>query len=410
MKQILHLLVAVVLLSCMCVPASAYEDDLMEAVNIHGFISQGYLISGEYNYLTPNSKDGSFEYNEVGINFSKQLTDNLSMSVQLFSRDLGDVANNTVNLDYAYGDYRWRDWLGLRVGKIRVPIGLWNEVRDYDMLRPWVVLPQQRYNDLTRDAMVATNGVGIYGSLPAGAVGTFDYYLLTGIVNLDADQGYGKYMEGVLAGQAELDGDPEADNMIAGSLRWQSPLPGLMLGASAMKIGMLAHYNADYYGTPMQLDIDYDKLIIGYMAEYMWNDLSLWAEYFHEELNYTMSYRVNDTTGSYPETEKEPEGYYIGAAYRFADWFQLGAYYSFGYNDAKDKDGDAMVEMGFSDHKGYQQDIALTFRFDLNEYAVLKIEGHQMQGTNLVVVTDNEDSDFSEEDWYYGAAKLTVSF
>ncbi|MGB5159306.1 hypothetical protein [Desulfobacterium sp. N47] len=81
--------------------AVAVEMDALGGVSIHGFISQGFLTSGEYNYLAHNSKTGSFEYNEMGINFSKQVTDKLRIGAQIFSRDLGDVGNNKVTIDWA---------------------------------------------------------------------------------------------------------------------------------------------------------------------------------------------------------------------------------------------------------------------------------------------------------------------
>jgi hypothetical protein len=49
----------------------AYSNELSN-VEIHGFASTGYIISDKYNYLA-NSKDGTFEFNEAGINFSSSL-------------------------------------------------------------------------------------------------------------------------------------------------------------------------------------------------------------------------------------------------------------------------------------------------------------------------------------------------
>lgn len=398
MKQIFFVLSVLLFFIGMGVPVEAY-DDMQEGVNIHGFISQGYITSGEYNYLADKSEDGSFEYNEMGLNFSKSLTDELRMSVQLFSRDLGDVANNTINLDYAYGDYRWRDWLGVRIGRIRVPLGLWNEIRDYDMLRPWIVLPQQLYNDMTRDAWVAANGIGLYGNLEAGPVGDFDYYLITGIIYPNKDQGYGKYLSNIFGGYGELTSDPDTKTMYAGSLKWHTPLPGLMLGIWASKEEITAELAIEYGTYEYELELETEKIATGVMAEYSWNELSLWGEFFKEDKEWAI-------VGYNDEQKLSPEGYYIGAAYRFTDWFQLGGYFSFSYADGNDKNGDDEDPR----HKAWQQDIALTLRFDFNEYTVLKLEGHQMDGTGAVLAVDNPESDFSEEDWYYGVAKLTISF
>jgi hypothetical protein len=80
-------------------------------VDIHGFLSQGYLHSDNNNFYA-DTEEGTFQFNEFSMNFSSDLTDKLRIGLQLLSRDLGKIGNNTVELDWAYGTYRWKDWLG----------------------------------------------------------------------------------------------------------------------------------------------------------------------------------------------------------------------------------------------------------------------------------------------------------
>lgn len=94
----------------------------------------------------------------------------------------------------------------------------------------------------------------------------------------------------------------------------------------------------------------------------------------------------------------------VSASYRFTDLFSMGAYYSIFYPDKDDKDGDNLVVKS----DAWEKDLALTLKFDLNEYTVFKVEGHSVDGTAHVNRTDNPDRD--EEDFYYGVAKLTFSF
>src|SRR4051794_10513728 len=61
-------------------------------VEIHGFVSQGFLVSSQNDYLAATKK-GSFEMSEVGINFTKELTPDLRIGLQLFARDLGPLGN-----------------------------------------------------------------------------------------------------------------------------------------------------------------------------------------------------------------------------------------------------------------------------------------------------------------------------
>ncbi|ETR67131.1 MAG: hypothetical protein OMM_11922, partial [Candidatus Magnetoglobus multicellularis str. Araruama] len=88
-----------------------YSNEL-SGIEIHGFASTGYIVSDKYNYLA-DSKDGTCEFNEAGINFSASIADEIQVGMQLYSYDLGDIGNNTVKLDWALIDYSWKESLGI---------------------------------------------------------------------------------------------------------------------------------------------------------------------------------------------------------------------------------------------------------------------------------------------------------
>ncbi len=369
-------------------------------VDVHGFISQGFLYSDEYNYLAHNSTDGSFEYNEFGINFSKDLTDKLRMGMQLFSRDIGDASNNKVTIDWAYGDYRFQDWLGVRAGRIKLPIGLYNEIRDVDMLRTSIILPQGIYNDLFRDTLIAINGAGLYGNVDLGAAGGLEYQALVGGIYSDADSGVGKYTnDGVAEYGGELLGDTDNDTSYTGAIRWETPLSGLRLGYSITSTKAVSQLGFSGGATVVNLESESVQHVGS--IEFVWNDLTVVAEYMQRNSETEMGSRTIET---------DTESYYLLASYGFTDWFTLGAYYSVYYPRKDDKDGDDLVAAGEPDHGAWQKDMAATLRFDINEYWVFKVEGHYVDGTALVLGLDNPDNDFTEDTWYYGAAKVTFSF
>ena len=68
-----------------------------------------------------NSKRGSFEFSEVGLNFTQPLTDRLRTGIQLFARQLGKVGDFSARMDWFYLDYRFADWFGIRAGRTRLP-------------------------------------------------------------------------------------------------------------------------------------------------------------------------------------------------------------------------------------------------------------------------------------------------
>src|SRR5258706_11549151 len=93
------------------------EDDapptpLESPVAVHGFASQGFIKTTKNNYLA-NSERGSFEFTEVGLNFTKELTERFRVGVQLFGRKLGPVGGYSAQFDWFYLGYRFADWLGL---------------------------------------------------------------------------------------------------------------------------------------------------------------------------------------------------------------------------------------------------------------------------------------------------------
>ncbi len=368
----------------------AFEADVLGGVEIHGFVSQGFLKSSDYNYLANDSRDGSFAFNEMGINFSKNLTDKLRMGVQLFSRDLGDVANHKINVDWAYADYRWQDWLGVRAGRIKIPLGLFNEIRDLDMLRTCIVLPMsQTYTDLLRDTLAAMDGVGVYGHIPINdTFGSIDYQAMVGTIDVDLDSGVRKLLESELREQIPGLSVESLDSGIceAFSILWHTPLDGLNLRTSGLwydfDVGMNMPSLLPILGTSSVTMKNEDVLTLMHSAEYTWNNLTLIFEFTRFE-------HLMVAKPLLMRTREIVRQFYVMANYRFNDWFEMGAY------RAKDKStGDT--------------DTALTLRFDINENWIAKLEIHSVDGTANVTAVDNPD--IRAEEWYFGAAKVTFSF
>ena len=79
------------------------SPDKLLSIEVHAFLSQGYIVSTGNNYLASSSQ-GSFEFTEAGINFTKQLTENLRAGLQLFARKLGPVGDYNVKFDWFYLD------------------------------------------------------------------------------------------------------------------------------------------------------------------------------------------------------------------------------------------------------------------------------------------------------------------
>lgn len=398
-------LLSVILLVLMTGNSQGLE---LEGVDIHGFISQGYLKTDDNNFLA-ETEDGTFQFNEIGINFGKQLTGKLHLGLQLFARDQGKIGNDEVVVDWGYADYHWKDWMGIRAGIMRVTHGLYNETRDIDMLRTSILLPQSIYAESQRDAYSRIQGAGFYGEIILGAFGSFSYQMAIGTTNIDNDGGIARQIEDTLPGEVQ---NIDVGTLYNGSLQWNSPLEGFRMGVTGVKTtDMEIELQMDVVmgppGTPpTSMSIISDTPVFEtavFSAEYTWENFIFSAEYMYMHVE-------NVIEGITPLIETTPEGWYAGVSYRFTDWFELGTYYSVFYNDKDDRDGEnyKAMEPPEPGYKAWLKDCALSAKFDINEYWTAKMEVHKMDGAALQFTKDNPDG--NDEDWYLMAAKLTFSF
>lgn len=387
-------------------------SDEIEAwgIDIHGFVSQGFMNSERYNYVLNNSRGGSFQFTEIGINFSKDLTDKLRIGLQILARDLGDIGNLDPIIDWAYADYRWKDWLGLRAGILKVPNGLYNESRDIDMLRTSILLPSAVYNEGFREMYMGLSGVGLYGSVPIGFLGDLDYQAMVGTQNIDGeDSGIAKDIENDLRytpfGGLDLT-DIDVDEMYIMSLQWRSPW-GLRLGGTINFLDFDAEGEFPPGLPTAELEAT-DVRNYTLSIEYTWQDLIMAAEFWNLDFD-TQAYVMGMLAGPPGSTEKE--GWYVSASYRVNEWFEVGSYYSVFYPDATDKDGDNFpVPSPANGHEAWSKDIALSTRFDINEYWTFKMEGHRISGKGNVYLAENSNYYDSEGRFWVFVAKMTFGF
>ncbi len=366
--------------------STAYAIDA-DTVQIHGFISQGYLISDQNNYFFANTEEGTFEFNEIGLNFSSQLTDRLRVGLQFLSRDLGYYGNNDIDIDWAFGDYRFRNWLGFRAGLLKLALGLYNQSRDVDAARTAIFLPPSIYSESRREAQKDILGAGIYGELP----GRIQYQVQFGKIDIDEDSGLAREFSGEIGVPPEMFDINTRDRAYILHLDWYAPLEGLRLGATYAD-------QIDWDTETPLATFESEASTWLFSAEYTYDELVLAAEYRQQPLEvYLMGDKVSDLV---------EEQFYVMANYRFCDWFELGSYYSVFFEDKGDRDGDAYAEAGLPREHAWVKDWAVTARFDITDNWILKLEGHLFDGL-LTVQSDDGDT---KDDGFLFAVKTTFSF
>jgi hypothetical protein len=384
-------------------------------IEIHGFASTGYLKSENNNYLG-NTKDGTFEFTEFGINFNSKMSDNIRIGLQLYSYDLGDIGNNNIKLDWAFLDYQFEEYLGIKVGKIKLPIGLYNEIQDYDLLYVPIFLPQSIYTKYLRETIISIQGVSAYGNIINNNAGNFRYDFFTGTPEIDTNGGMLKYVNttDIVFEEATF------NNFVGARLKWETPLQGLTIA------GSIVDFKINFTGTASSGSLTSDEIIPVNMdfsdflwtigsIEYVKNDFKFCAEYSRMDMEVLV--KTNDDI-VIKDLSRKRDGFYAQLSYRINSWLEVGSYYSVLYQDADNKNGNNYME-GY-EYYGWQKDLTLSFRFNITDFWSVKIEEHFINGTFLaepdnmpthsMAEISGDTPGCKEENWSILAVKTTFSF
>ncbi len=414
MKKNVFLVCLSVFLFLAIVPGShcVYAESISDKIQLNGFISQGYLLSTENDFIPESAKNGSFEFSELGLTFSVDVSKKLRLGFQVLARDFGPIGNHNIELAWGFADYRLSDAFGLRVGRIKTPMGLYNEIRDTDPLFPVVILPQSIYDESFRTVFIAYNGLGIYGNLGKGA-SRLNYNFFAGGVNHPSDTPYLTLIRNAvnrgLAGTG-MSVSPLAMNtqlFFGGRLMWTTPIRGLRLG------GTYLAFKGKYNGTiavPLSAPINLSgsvnlKKFFLLSGEWAIGNFTLSSEYMELPPNLKMELFGQDLTLS----DETQQGWYIMGSYVFGDKLTLYVYYDRFLSDKGDTEGQSAVLTGRENFFGWQKNLVFGTRYDINFNWTVKAEWHIIDGLakSSIFYIDFMDK---EQKWNMLAVKISYNF
>jgi len=369
-------------------------------IQIHGFASQAIVQTTDNQYYG-DSEHTSTELTELGINASYQATPSLLLSGQLLSRRAGDLYDGTPSLDYGLLDYTIASTahhrLGARIGRIKSPLGLYNETRDVPFTRPGIFLPQVIYYDKVRNLLLSYDGVMLYADL-YGSKGNLSFELGTGRSVIDENVTW------VFLGTDQFgDLEPEGINWGIGSAWYSTPTEALKLGISGVVTEMTFDPKQFSPLSPGTIDVFH------WIASLQYNvaDWTLSAEYSQTPISW------NDLGPVFPFDDQVMEGYYLQGAYRLRPNLEIMARYEEGFQDRNDRSGrdHAALTGGLDPRFAFFSKIfSLGLRWDITPRAMLRFEVQHHDGTFALSWRDNfERSDLVRE-WDAFAASISVRF
>ncbi|MEM9291843.1 MAG: hypothetical protein AAGD01_09190 [Acidobacteriota bacterium] len=168
-------------------------------------------------------EDGSWEYRNAALQLRYDVNPKNTFIVQLSHRDYGDSPigdiEDEVELDWLFYEYRFNDSYSLKLGRVPVPVGIFNEYRDVGTLLPFF---RPSFNFYREGSFVSET---VDGAIFVGRVFQDSNW------SLDFDIFYGEFD---LVEQAGLTADnvfeAEATDDIGFQLWLNSPVDGLRFG------------------------------------------------------------------------------------------------------------------------------------------------------------------------------------
>lgn len=373
--------------------ASAGAAYTWKDIQFGGFASQGYMINTGGNDYLGETSEGTADFREYAVNAS-YAKGKWRVGAQIFGQKLGAYGEDKIKLDWATIDYQPAQWLGLRIGRVKMPRGLYNEALDLDSIRPFVLLPQGVYDARLRDFNAAFNGGMIFGNVGLRKLGSVDYRAFYGKIPMSLGSGASDYLNTGLAAQNLGIG---MDHTLGGSVFWNTPVSGLRVGYSYSEFNNLSTQRRATFGassfTYTKSANDYERHLVS--AEYSRGNWLFAAEAGREDGNFLL---VGFGPNSYRPAKIEYA--YVSAARRLNDRIELGTYFSY----SQDRQSTNPLLR--------QADYALSAKYDVNEHLIVKLEVHHMNGSGKIFDTAANPQPVAGRDnsWQLLAIKTTYSF
>jgi hypothetical protein len=301
--------------------------------------------------------------------------------------------------------------LGLYVGRVKNPVGLYNETRDVAHTRQGVFSAQSIYFDTVRELSISSDGVHIHG----------EYFLPTGSLLVQFGLGYptpDKNVEFTYMNQ-DWGGKIKADDVSwAGRVmyehdggRWV-----ISLSSAALKLDFdstPSDNNIPFIGINSgQINIDYTVISGQFNAE----NWQLTSEVAIQNVEY------QGIGGLFENNSPDPLAYTLEFNYRFTPKWQSFVRYEVFYLDRHDRNGQKAYNQQLSAnntfglglpvkpaHAYFSKSWVVGGRWDITQNVMARAEYHWFDGAAILSARDN-DLATVKRNWDMFAASLSYRF
>ncbi|MDH5218711.1 MAG: hypothetical protein OEX19_13500 [Gammaproteobacteria bacterium] len=376
-----------------------YANQSLMGMQTHGFLTQSYIKTDRNNFFGESAGRGSIDFRELGVNASIRPFSKLTAGAQILYRDAGASEDQKLLLDFALLDYRLLYAggfsSGLRAGRIKNPMGLYNDTRDVAFTRPGIILPQSIYFDRARDLALSYDGLQSYSYF------TTDSYE----IQMQLALGYTRLSTSSEISLFSRNMPGELKSLPSYLAKLSIQLFDNHLKLSYSDIGMFV----DYLSTPaeglVQPSLEFRPKI--FSLEFNLESLVLTGEYALREFTFT---NFSEIPG---KSIKTGESYYMQLAYFVTPKIKITGRYDVTYLDRTDRTGVTYEESTqglVPAFTRYSKDYTLGVQWFINRSWLVMLEQHKVSGTSWLPVQDNPDSSLIKKDWWMFSALVSYRF
>jgi Gram-negative porin len=326
-------------------PAIAVEFG--DRIELHGFGHQSYVRTNDNTYLGADN-EGSWDSNSFSLVVTAKLDEKAKVWMHIESESGEEVV-----FDWAYLDYQFTPSLTGRVGQIKLPVGLSNEIVDARFLNLSTILPFL-YHEESLELSESFRGISINYTQDFGSAG----------IELD---GY--------FGQAVGEEDDELKHrrLIGGRVGFRPPVEGLKFLFSAYSSKL----------EEIETGERTNQNLWALSGEYVRGNLKLQSEYAKSKV-----FDVSSNT------------YYLQAGYTFADKWTPFVRYEYATTDKTQK----------NDPSFYQKSIGLGLDYKVNSNISVRVEGYNHKGYALPVASGEVEAGTGKDKWNFYAISVNYIF
>jgi hypothetical protein len=391
-----------ILFACSCIAALGFSASspaqdlninkwLPESVQVHGFLSQGFIHTSDNNFFGHSDDSLSTDFRELGINGSWSALPDLQLAMQVVWRDAGQTDEDGLRIDYGLANYNFlsteSSLLAIRAGRVPTPLGFYNETRDVAATRPSIFLPQSIYFDVNRNLALSADGGYLYGEHRTDMGDfSFNFGLVIPRTN-DPD-----FMSVILNGDP---GSVEGDTSWVGRIAYNSPGDQVRLGVT------YADFLSDFHSAVQPLN----------QGSFHFNPLILSAQYNAEKWSLTAEYALRRTRLDYfkvPDFGFTGQSYYIQGTYRFTDQLEGLVRYDELVWDLDDQYGYTFPDKRVPPFSRYARDWTFGLRYEILPSLLMSAEYHHINGTGWLSRLENTQGETQR--WDIFAFLLSYNF